>query len=208
MTRVKAGLAIVCFVVLSACAVSPRNQAPSLTYDFGSPVSMLSQETSGAGVALEVRSPAWFDSLGIDYRLAYDDSLRLREYADSRWAVNPGVLLAQRLRQLLGFPVSAGGSAAECLLRVDLQEFSHVFDSHTASRGILQGELLLIDGKRKQLAARRFLIERIAASPDARGGVGALVSASKELGSLVSDWLAELRAKRGVGFCRAQSGVN
>ena len=207
MTHVKSGFAIVCFVVLSACAVSPRNQAPVLTYDFGPPVPMLSQEASGGGVALEVRTPSWFDSLGIDYRLAYEDSLRLREYADSRWAVNPGVLLAQRLRQLLGFPVSAGGSAAECLLRVDLKEFSQVFDSHTASRGILQGELLLIDGKRKQLAARRFLIERIAASPDARGGVGALVSASNGLGRLTADWLAELRAKHGVGFCRAQPAV-
>ena len=206
MKRFKVWLAIGSAALLSACAVSPRNQTPARVYDFGLP-SVQSPENRWTGMVLEVRSPSWFETLGIDYRLAYDDPLRLREYADSRWAVNPGVLLAQRLRQSMGFAAVAGNSEAECLLRVELLEFSQVFDSPESSRGVLQGELVLFDGKRRRLAERQFLVERRAVTPDARGGVGALVLSASGLADALSAWLSELRTKNGAGFCQRQFGV-
>lgn len=193
-------------LVLSACSVGSRNLSPVLTYDFGVSPPLQSTRTSWSDLALEVRSPSWFDSLGIDYRLNQDDPLRLREYADSRWAVNPGVLVAQRLRRFLGASSLAGGMPAACLLRVDLQEFSQVFESLSDSRGLLQGELVLVDSQRQRLAIQHFVIERPAPTPDARGGVGALVLAVNDLGEFTSNWLADLRIRNGGEFCLSRTG--
>lgn len=188
-------------LALSACSVGGRNLSPVRTYDFGVSPPLQSARSVLPGLALEVRSPSWFDSLGIDYRLNQDDPLRLREYADSRWAVNPGVLVAQRLRQSLGASSSLGGMPAPCLLRVELQEFSQVFESSSDSRGLLQGELVLIDSQRQRLAVEHFFIEKPAATPDARGGVGALILAVNELGEFTSNWLAGLSVGSGSEFC-------
>ena len=193
-------------LVLSACAAGARNTSPAVVYDFGLPMAKPVDE-GWPGVALEVRSLPWSDSLGIDYRLAYDDPLKPREYLESRWAANPGYLLSQRLRQQLGTSVVSGGAVADCLLRVDLQEFSQVFDTRQSSRGVILADLLLVDGKRRRLAERRFSVEKSAATQDARGGVGALVVAADDLGGQIARWLAELSAGKGSPFCRSPAGV-
>lgn len=192
--------------VLSAC-VGAKNIAPAVTYDFGVPVAVSPADARWATVALEVRSPLWLDSLGVSYRLAYDDPLKLRQYLDSRWVANPANLLAQRLRQQLGTSVISNGTAADCLLRVDIQEFSQVFDTRETSRGVIQADALLVDGKRRRLAERRFVLQQMATAPDARGGVGALVLAANELGEQLSRWLTEVSAKQGPVFCRLSLGV-
>ena len=163
--------------LLAGCAVSPGNGRSVGVYDFGLPV----VRSGGADaewprVALEVVSPPWFDLLNVDYRLAYDDPLKQREYSGSRWAGAPGLLLSQHLRQRLGMASATGNAAAECLLRFELQEFSQVFDSPTQSRGVLQGSASLIDARKQRIAGKRFSIEKPAASQDARGGVDALVA--------------------------------
>ena len=72
-------------------------------YDFGTAAPVLVEASRTIPVALEVRAPLWFDTLGIDYRLAYQDGARLREYARSRWAGPPAQLLQQQLaRQQIG----------------------------------------------------------------------------------------------------------
>ena len=43
-----------------------------------------------------------------------------------------------------------------------------------------------------------------AATPDARGGVGALVAASTELGLRLSSWLDRLNEQNTPGICRAK----
>ena len=170
--------------LLAGCAASPSAVQPTV-YDFGLPVSALAGQ-GGAGaeamsLAVDVHTPPWFDSPGIDYRLAYDDPLKRREYADSRWAANPGLLLTQRLHQQLGAP-DAAGAAEACTLRIELQEFSQVFDSPQHSRALLQANAILTDAMRCVIAERQFVAEKNAATPDARGGVGALVEAGNELG--------------------------
>ena len=192
--------------VLSAC-VGGKNIAPAVVYDFGLPVAVSSADARWAAVVLEVRSPPWFDSLGVNYRLAYDDPLKSRQYLDSRWVANPASLLAQRLRQQLGTSMMSSGAVADCLLRVDLQEFSQVFDTRESSRGVIQADALLVDGKRRRLGERRFILQQSATAPDARGGVGALVLVVNELGAEMSRWLAELSARQGPTFCRLSQGV-
>ncbi len=166
--------------VLAGCALSPDDGRSVAVYDFGLPTARSGNDTEWPRVALEVVSPPWFDALNVDYRLAYDDPLKQREYSGSRWAGAPGVLLSQRLRQRLGMANASGNAAADCLLRFELQEFSQVFDSPVQSRGVLQGSASLIDARKLRIAGKNFLIEKPAASQDARGGVDALVAAGSD----------------------------
>ena len=186
---------------LSACG-GIRQVTPVAVYDFGLTSGQPGPEGM-AGIALEVRSPPWFDSLGVDYRLAYDDPLRPREYANARWAANPGVLLARRLVQQFGVSGVVGDTAAACLLRIELQEFSQVFDSPAASRGVIQAKLALVDGKRRTLAEKPVTVAVVAKTPDARGGVGALVLAVHDFQQVVAAWLAESRVGGAGPTCRA-----
>lgn len=192
-------------VLLGGCAAGARNGPAVVVYDFGLPAARLPAGGAWSGLALEVRAPSWFDSLNVDYRLAYDDPLKQREYIGSRWAGTPGALLAQRLAQQLG-SASAGGTAgviASCLLRVELQEFSQVFDSAQQSRGLLQASVRLIDAKRQLLAERQLRIEQPASSPDAQGGVNALVAASSDFGVQLADWLDGLENGKAIARCRS-----
>lgn len=190
-------------LLLSACAVGSRQLPPSTVYDFGFAGTTGAGGGAWSGVALEVRTPPWFDALSIDYRLNYDDPLRPREYADSRWAANPGILIAQRLRQSQGFSVAA--AAAPCLLRIEVQEFSHVFDAPAASRGVLQGSMTLVDGKRRAVAERRFFVERAALRSDARGGVEALVRTVSGFEEQLLAWPRALGANPDASGCFPRS---
>ncbi len=187
--------------LLAACSSVVRNTPPVAVYDFGLPAARLVADGAWSRLALEVKSPAWFESLNIDYRLTYDEPLKQREYIGSRWAGAPGVLLALRLRQQIGTANVAGNTAVDCLLRVELQEFSQIFDTPQQSRALLQGHVSLIDGKRQVLAERPVIIEKPAATADANGGVKALVAASTELGQQLADWLGHLD-KNELGKCQ------
>lgn len=196
-----------CFVLLaalllSACVGGAGNSVPSVTYDFGLPVARLAVGGTWPGLSLEVRSPSWFDSTNVDYRLAYADPLTRRQYVGSRWAGAPAQLIAQRLRQQLGVVSATANSATDCLIRVELQEFSQVFDSPQSSRGFLTASVSLIDGKRRVVAERLAVIDKPALGADASGGVQALVAASTEFGRLLSDWLLELEKNGGLKSCR------
>ena len=188
--------------LLGGCAISPGNGRSPAVYDFGLPSARNGGEGEWPRIALEVVAPPWFDALNVDYRLAYDDPLKQREYSGSRWAGAPGVLLAQRLRQRLGMATSSGNAAASCLLRFELQEFSQVFDAPTQSRGVLQGTASLIDARKQRIAGRDFLIEQPAASQDARGGVDALVAAGSTLSSQLADWLGALDKSKAMAPCQ------
>ena len=195
-------LVLLAALLLSACVGGAGNSGPSVTYDFGLPVPRLANGGGRPGLALEVRSPSWFDSTNIDYRLAYADPLTRRQYVGSRWAGAPAQLIAQRLRQQLGVVSATANSATDCLIRVELQEFSQVFDSPQSSRGVLTASVSLIDGKRRVVAERLAVIDKPALGADASGGVQALVAASTEFGRLLSDWLLELEKNGGLKSCR------
>jgi cholesterol transport system auxiliary component len=182
-------------LALGGCAGTARDEASAAVYDFGQIAEAESAELRtdvlDGRLALEVGAAAWLDGQGIDYRLAYGDPLRRGQYADSRWAAPPALLLAQQLRRRIGF-AAAGSVAAACVLRIELQEFSHVFTLPSTSQGVMQGQISLIDGKRRLIAGRAFGIERPAREPDAAGGVRALVEASGELGRQIAGWLDRL----------------
>ncbi|HMW63594.1 MAG TPA: ABC-type transport auxiliary lipoprotein family protein [Accumulibacter sp.] len=189
--------------LLAGCAGAARYAGGGQVYDFGLAKQGEADAARWVRIALEVKAPPWSDSPAIVYRLLYDDPLKLRSYVDSRWAAAPPLLLAQRWRQQLGFAGASGQTAAACLLRFELQEFSHVFDTPQHSRGVLHGRLALLDAGRRTIAERAFAEERPAASADARGGVGALLVAGDELGRQLAEWLNDLERQGAAGDCRA-----
>lgn len=196
--------ALLC-LLLSACfTAGKRGGEQSLAiYDLG-----LFAERSGEklpraeSMAIEVRAPLWFDSMGIEYRIAYVDKARLREYGRARWAGPPAQLIQQRLVQQLGF-VAHGQSRTRCVLRVDISEFSQVFDTPDLSRAVLQGRLQWLDRSRARIAEREINLSSDSPSADARGGVTALSGTVEQLTATIMNWEAELAASGQLKVCRA-----
>lgn len=183
--------------LLAACALGPKTPEGTASYDFGLPRSgkdaspRLQQDL----VVAEVTAPAWMDSTGIYYRLAYQDPARPQAYALSHWVMPPAPLLGQRLRARIaqastaGVFVPADGVRAGYTLRLELEEFSQVFDAADSSRAVLRLRASLIR-QRSVVAQHSFSLEQPAATPNAEGGVRALIAASDAAGEDLVDWLA------------------
>lgn len=181
-------------VILAGCFTAGKRGGDSALaiYDLGF-VSELSSAKPRPQqlLAVEVRAPLWFDSMGIEYRLAYADIARLREYSRARWAGPPAQLIQQRLVQQLGF-VAPGQSRAGCVLRIDITEFSQVFESPDHSHALLQARLQWLDRTRSSIAVRELSLRSDSPSSDARGAVTALSDSIEQLTVTIRQWESEL----------------
>lgn len=184
--------------LLGACALGKPQPAPE-QYDFGMARSDAPAVMMEAGLDVPpVTAPGWLETPGIVYRLAYDEPGRQRVYAQSRWVVPPPALLTQRLRDRLarasrgGVTSPADSVRAGYTLRIDLQDFSQVFDSADASRGVAAARATLIDEKRHLLLAQKdFNLAQAADAANAAGGVRALSQAGDALVDAVTAWTAQ-----------------
>lgn len=190
--------------LLSACLTSGKRggDAAIATYDFGAVPPALVPVPRKLPLAVEVRAPLWFDTLGIDYRLAYAEPSRLREYAMSRWVGPPAQLIQQRMVQQLALSMP-GQSRTLCLLRFDITEFSQLFATPQQSIAVLQGRLLLLDRGRRQLAERDVDIQVPVQQPNAQGGVLGLTAAVDRLNRQIQAWEAEWPGGDSTRACRA-----
>lgn len=190
----------ICMSLAGCFTAGKRGENTSAVYDLGlSPVRLIQAERKQP-IAVEVRAPLWFDAMGIEYRLAYADISRLREYGRARWAGPPAQLIQQRLMQQLGLSM-AGQGQSNCLLRVEITEFSQVFVSPESSKGVLQGRAQWLDRSRKQIAERTLNIEKAAPSQDSRGGVRALQATTEQLAIDLLAWEKQLLAAGNAGIC-------
>ena len=195
-------LLVILSLALGACLTTGKRggDSPMAVYDFGAPPVRVAIAGGIPPLAIEVRAPYWFDSLGIEYRLAYADAARLRDYGQARWAGPPAVLVEQRLIQSLGLtPPGQGG--ARCLIRLDIEEFSQVFASPASSQGLLVGKVSLLDrgrSKREELVLR---IEKPAPTADSRGGVAALTAAVDQAAADVDVWREGLARSGRLSVC-------
>ena len=190
---------IIAFVLVLAgagCSMAPAPGSAIANYDFGPPPE--GRPLPGLRRALlvhDVSAPAWLDSPLIHYRLAYQDATRPQAYADSRWVMSPAELFTNRLRGQLaasggGGIVLPGDSArADYALRVELDEFIQVFDAPGKSRAVVRFRASVV-GKRSLIGQRSFSVERPARTPDAEGGVRALIGASDEAVDQLIGWTA------------------
>ncbi len=186
-------------LLLAGCAAGPLNRDAPAVYDFGPQRDeATTAKTIRASLLLNgVAAPAWLDTPAIVYRLVYQDAARHNVYATSRWATAPAALLTQRLRTRLaaasegGVLSAADGARADYALRIDLDEFSQVFDAADRSRGVVIARASLVNTARRTLVAQKnFAVERNATSMDAAGGVRALSAAGGELVDAVVVWTA------------------
>ena len=82
------------------------------------------------------------------------------------------------------------------LLRVELEEFSQLFESPSASTGLLRLRATAVQPSpqgEKLLGQRSFVVQRTAPSADAAGGVRALTAATDAAVLEVDQWLQQLR---------------
>jgi cholesterol transport system auxiliary component len=135
----------------------------------------------------------------------YADAQQLRPYAQARWSMSPAQLLRQRLRELLGqrrsvlSPVDAVAPGT-LALRLELEEFSQLFDSNQSSSGLVRVRATLSrsGSTPKPLAQTSFVVQRPASSADAKGGVQALALASDALVLQIDQWLQQVASAEGA----------
>ena len=146
------------------------------------------------------------DNMGVLYRLAYQDAQLLRPYTLARWSMPPAQLVRQRLRDKLSqrrTVFGAGDSAAlnrsqnavlPLLLRLELEEFSHVFTTADVSVGLIRLRATLLEvtpAGEKLIGQRSVVVQRPATSSDAPGGVRALTAATDAAIEEIDQWLQQ-----------------
>lgn len=214
-------LIIAVTVMLLAGCTGSGTKVPVAVYDFGlqqlSAVLPATASSSGsatpapallAGSVLvaEAVSPPWLDNQGIHYRLGYHDATRSYVYANSRWAAAPAILLGRRIKSRIAAASNTGvvstqdGIPADYVLRIELEEFSQLFDTPDRSRVIVRLRTSLIERNTRSLLFQQdFEGGQAAATADAPGAVHALAAVSERLGGEVVDWVAKKLAEEKAG---------
>ena len=203
------GSVFLAVLALGGCSALPDKPARATVYDFGpgavalQPASRQASSPVLPALALdEVQASAALDTTAVLYRLAYADAQALRPYAQARWSMTPAQLLRQRLREHLGQrravlnAAEGSASAAPVVLRIELEEFSQLFESPTNSTGLLRlrATALQPSAQGEQLLGQRsFIVQRPSASADAAGGVRALTVATDAAMEEIDQWLQQLR---------------
>ena len=199
----------------SGCSSLPDKPVRASLYDFG-PGNLTAQPSTRPAslanvpnlppIAIEdiTTSGGALDNMSVLYRLAYADPQELRPYTLARWAMPPAQLVRQRLRDTLSqrrVVLGAGSSAAlnrsqndvlPRLLRLELQEFSHVFSAADTSVGVIRMRATLLDvtpAGEKLIGQRSVVVQRPATTADAPGGVRALTEATDAAIEDIDQWL-------------------
>jgi cholesterol transport system auxiliary component len=203
---IRALSALCILAALAGCKALPERPARQTMYDFGpATVEASSAAKPDALVLPEVEVAGVLETPALLYRLGYEDPHQLRPYALARWSAPPGQLLRQRLRDVLGRDRAVLDNAAAAalarrggtpppVLRVELEEFSQLFDSPTASKGVLRLRCPLLEntpGGERLVAQRSFNVQRPAPSADAPGGVRALTAATDAAAQDIAAWLQQ-----------------
>lgn len=199
--RQRHALLLIAFACLfPGCSSFPTAPERPAIYDFG-PGALTAPPTTRSIlppiVLQEVEAPPALDSAAVLYRLAYSDVQQLRPYSQARWSMPPAQLVRQRLRESLSLTravVNPGDSSVPLALRVELQEFSQLFDTAQASSGLVRLRATLVEAKGgadRLVAQRVFVVQRPAASADAPGGVRALMAATDAAVEEIGAWLQQ-----------------
>ncbi|MEO7496492.1 MAG: ABC-type transport auxiliary lipoprotein family protein [Massilia sp.] len=197
-------LALAMTVLLAGCA-SNGGPPANTQFDFGpaggaAPAAAASAPALAALVVTDATGSAAFDNERMVYRLNYADPLQMRSYANSRWSAVPLQLVTQRIKTRLaqgGMKVlsATDASTGVPLLRMELDDFSHIFDSTTRSQGLVVLRASLFDGH-TLLDQRTFERRAAAGSNDAAGGARALAAATDALAADMAAWLSTQRPRK------------
>ncbi|KQO26354.1 hypothetical protein ASF11_01185 [Acidovorax sp. Leaf76] len=206
--------AVLGLILLAGCSALPTPPARPVLYDFGpgalAPVPTDRRAPLPPLALADVDAPGLPEgSNAVLYRLMYADTQQLRPYSQARWSQPPAQLVQQRLREQLGQRRAilkaddaaaqardpAQGSRLPSVLRVELEEFSHVFTSATDSAGVVRLRATVVDlalAGEVLRGQRVFIVRTPARSADAAGGVAALSDASTQVAQELSQWLEQV----------------
>jgi cholesterol transport system auxiliary component len=187
-------------VLLAGCSALPEKPVRPAVYDFGPGlvVKPAPAENLPALLLADIDAPAAVDGTAVLFRLAYADVQQLRPYAQARWSMPPAQLVRQRLRDQLSqqrVVLNPAEGPAAFILRLELEEFTQVFEAPDRSVGLVRLRATLLEstgGRERLVAQRRFTVERPAPSPDAAGGVRALTAATDAAVDEIAQWLKPL----------------
>jgi len=202
-------------LALAGCSGLPDKPTRATMYDFGpGPLATVptTRQAPLPPLALDDVSTSGgaLDNMAVLYRLGYADAQQLRPYSQARWSMPPAQLVRQRVREQLGqrrAVFNAGASVAlnrsqnaalPLLLRLDLEEFSHLFSSPTASVGLIRLRATLLEitpAGEKLVGQRNVIVQRPAPSADAPGGVQALTAATDAAIEEIDQWLQQTPAR-------------
>lgn len=201
-------VALTWIVVLSGCATPDKPVRPTL-FDFG-PGTMSAQPLPGLSrlaplLLADIQTSDALDGTAVLYRLAYANPSQLHPYALARWSGPPAQLIGQRLREQLALQrtvldMRAGAALVQQadlkprVLRIDLEEFTHLFESPAVSWGQLRLRVTLLDHSptgERVLAQRSVVVRQPAPTPDAAGGVRALAAATDLAAQEIGQWLQQ-----------------
>jgi cholesterol transport system auxiliary component len=209
--RARAWGAFVLAATLAGCSAIPDKPVRATLYDFGPAQGgnpgAAPQPSLPALVLADVETTGALDGSGVLYRLGYADDHQLRPYSQARWSAPPPQLIRQRLRQRLGreravldlsesAALARNGGTAPRVLRMGLEEFSHLFESESRSWGLLRLRVTLMDNTaagEQLLAQRTFVVRKPAPTADAPGGVRALTAATDAAAEEIAQWVQGLR---------------
>lgn len=191
-------------LALGGCSVIDKPVRPAV-FDFGPGALTAAAPRPAVQPALtlaEVDAGPALDSTAVLYRLAYTNAQQLQPYAQARWSMAPAQLLRQRMRERIGQqrtvlgPDEAGADAARWVLRVELEEFSHLFTAPAQSSGLVRLRATLLQssaGVDRLVGQQVFVAQRPATSADAAGGVRALGDATDAVVDELAQWLVQQR---------------
>ena len=191
-------------LLIGGCSALPDKPVRPAVYDFGP--GLVPKATPAAGAALpplllaDIEAPAAVDGTAVLYRLAYADVQQVRPYAQARWSMSPAQLVRQRLRDPLSqqrVVLNPAEGPAGWILRLELEEFTQVFETPDRSVGLVRLRATLLEtvnGRERLVAQRRFSVQRPAPSADAPGGVRALTAASDAAIDEIVQWLQQVPA--------------
>ncbi len=183
-------------LLLAGCS---STKAPgNTTFDFGPavPVAPTATLPFGAVVVTDVTGSAALDNERMYYRLNYADAQQARSYAQSRWSATPLQLVSQRLKTRVaqaGIKVltTTDASVGVAILRTEIDDFTHSFDSQAQSHGQLVLRASLFQGH-KLIDQKTFSRKSAAVSADAAGGARALAESTDAVAADIVAWLATL----------------
>jgi cholesterol transport system auxiliary component len=179
-------LLVLLAATLTAGCATKRPPAPQL-YDFG--IAPEAQPLAAAVAVPEAQAPDWLARSDMLYRLAYRDPRSLEPYAMSRWAGTPASMLTLRLRQAFE---TVPARRAQCVLQVQLEEFSQVFDAPDSSRAVLRAQATLLESTGiKRMETRSIRLEQRTATANAAGGAAAFAVLADEVAGTMRDWVAQ-----------------
>lgn len=210
----RAAFTIIAAALLCAGCATPDKPQRATLYDFGpgvrasaAPPAPTANGTGAPILLADIDTAGTLEGASLLYRLGYADEHQLHPYAQARWSAPPAQLVRQRLRDVIGrdrpvldpsegAAIARSSGVAPRVVRVDLEEFSHYFESPTSSFGLVRMRATLLDNTpagEKLVGQRTLMVRAPASTPDASGGVRALADATNQAADELRQWLAQQR---------------